>query len=107
MAERWRVKKGDRVQVIAGKEKGRRGEILRVFREARRVLVGGLMMQARHTKPSQKDAGGIVRKEGSIHVSNVMLIDPKTDRPTRVGIRVENGKKVRVAKRSGEVIGKS
>ncbi|MDR2412084.1 MAG: 50S ribosomal protein L24 [Holosporales bacterium] len=107
MAERWRIKKGDQVQVIAGKEKGQKGEIIRVFRETRRVLVRGLMMKVRHRKPSQKDPGGIVREEGSIHASNVMLIDPKMNRPTRVGVREENGKKVRIAKRSGAVIGKS
>jgi large subunit ribosomal protein L24 len=106
MAERWRLKKGDRVEVITGKDKGRRGDILRVFRETRRILVSGIMMKTCHKKPSQKDPGGIVRKEGSIHASNVMLIDLKTDRPTRVGARIEDGKKVRIAKRSGTVIGK-
>ncbi|MDR0406920.1 MAG: 50S ribosomal protein L24 [Holosporales bacterium] len=106
MAERWRIKKGDHVQVISGKEKGRRGDVLRVFRETRRVLVSGVMMKTRHRKPSQKEPGGIVKEEASIHASNVMLIDPKSDHPTRVGIKIENGKKVRIAKRSGAVLAK-
>jgi large subunit ribosomal protein L24 len=95
------------VQVISGKEKGRRGDVLRVLREERRVIVGGLMMKVRHKKPSQKDPGGIVREEGSIHASNVMIVDPKTDRPTRVGAKIDKtGEKTRVTKRSGTVLEK-
>ncbi|MDR2417269.1 MAG: 50S ribosomal protein L24 [Holosporales bacterium] len=107
MAERWRIKKGDHVQVISGKEKGRRGDVLRVLREKRRVVVSGLMMKIRHRKPSQKDPGGIIREESSIHASNVMIVDPKTDQPTRISIKIDaSGRKVRVAKRSGTVFEK-
>jgi large subunit ribosomal protein L24 len=80
---------------------------MRVLRDQYRVVVSGLMMRTRHQKPSQKNPGGIVREEGSIHASNVMIVDPKTDRPTRVGVKTNNaGKRVRVAKRSGTILEK-
>jgi large subunit ribosomal protein L24 len=100
-----KFKKGDTVTVLAGKDKGKRGEILRVLREKSRLLVQGVNMVKRHTRPSQTTQGGIVEKEASIHVSNVSHIDPKSDEPTRVGFKLmEDGSKVRFAKRSGEVI---
>ena len=100
-----RVRKGDTVVVIAGKEKGKRGKVLRVDRKTNRVVVERVMMVKRHTKPSQRSPqGGIIEKEGSIHLSNVMPVDPGSDKGTRVKIkRDENGRGQRVAK-SGTVI---
>ncbi|PZX03606.1 large subunit ribosomal protein L24 [Psychrobacillus insolitus] len=99
------VKKGDKVMVIAGKDKGKTGVILTSFPKKDRVLVEGVNIIKKHMKPNQANPqGGIVSQEAAIHVSNVMLIDPKTGEPTRVGYKVEDGKKVRVAKKSGEVI---
>lgn len=100
------VKKGDRVIVLAGKDKGKRGEILSASPKEKRVVVQGVNMIKRHTRPTQANPqGGIVEKEASIHVSNVAHIDPKDDKATRVGHKVlEDGRKVRVARRSGEVI---
>ena len=99
-----RIRKGDLVQVIAGKEKGKRGRVLRVLHKKNRVVVERLMMVKRHTKPTQQNAqGGILEKEGSIHISNVMPIDPGTDKPTRVKITVKDGVRLRVGK-SGTVI---
>ncbi|MFC3127096.1 50S ribosomal protein L24 [Pseudoroseomonas globiformis] len=101
-----KIKKGDRVQVLTGKDRGKRGEVLRVLTAEGRAVVQGLNIVKRHTKPSgMGQQGGIVEKEASIDLSNVALIDPKSDKPTRVGFKVlEDGKKVRVAKASGEVI---
>jgi large subunit ribosomal protein L24 len=99
-----KIKKGDRVVVLAGKDKGRQGEVLRVMPKESRVVVGGLNMVQRHTRPTQLDPqGGIKNKEAPIHVSNVAIVD-SNGKPTRVGFRVEGDKKVRVAKTTGEVI---
>ena len=99
------VKKGDKVMVIAGKDKEKTGVILTSFPKKDRVLVEGVNIIKKHIKPNQANPqGGIVSQEAAIHVSNVMLIDPKTGEPTRVGYKVEDGKKVRVAKKSGEII---
>lgn len=99
------VKKGDKVMVISGKDKGKSGVILASFPKKDRVLVEGVNIIKKHVKPNQVNPqGGIVSQEAAIHVSNVMLIDPKTGEPTRVGYKVEDGKKVRVAKKSGEII---
>ncbi|AYC30602.1 50S ribosomal protein L24 [Paenisporosarcina cavernae] len=101
------VKKGDKVMVISGKEKGKTGTILASFPKKDRVLVEGINIVKKHMKPNQANPqGGIVSQEASIHVSNVMLIDPKSGEPTRVGYKVEDGKKVRVAKKSGEQLDK-
>lgn len=101
------VKKGDKVMVITGKDKGKTGVILTAFPKKDRVLVEGINIVKKHSKPSQENPqGGILSIEAPIHVSNVMLIDPKTGEPTRVGYTTENGKKVRVAKKSGEVLDK-
>jgi large subunit ribosomal protein L24 len=100
------VKKGDKVQVISGKDKGKQGVILAAFPKESRVLVEGVNVVKKHSKPSQANPqGGIVSMEAPIHVSNVMPLDPKTGVPTRVGYKEVDGKKVRVAK-SGEVLDK-
>ena len=101
------VKTGDKVMVITGKDKGKTGVILASFPKKNRVLVEGVNIVKKHSKPSQMNPqGGIINQEAPIHVSNVMPIDPKTGEPTRVGVKVENGKKVRYAKKSGEVLDK-
>jgi large subunit ribosomal protein L24 len=99
-----KIKKGDRVVLLAGKDKGRTGNVLKVLPKESRVLVEGLNMVQRHTRPTQGDPqGGIKNKEATVHVSNVAIVDSK-GKPTRVGFRVEGDKKVRVAKTTGEVI---
>lgn len=99
------VKKGDTVVVVSGKDKGKVGEILSVDKKEMRVLVKDVNIVKRHVKPSATSAGGVVSSERSIHVSNVMHVDPKTKAPTRVGFQIlEDGRKVRVAKKSGEQI---
>ena len=105
MANKFKIKKGDKVVVITGRDKGKQGEVLRVLREDDRVLVQGVNMVKRHTAPSQMSPGGIVEKEAPLHISNVAHIDPKSDKPTRVGYKIDkDGRKTRVAKRSGESI---
>ena len=100
-----KIKKGDRVVVLTGKDKGRQGQVLRVTPKDSRVLVSGINMVKRHTRPTQSDPqGGIKNKEASLHISNVALLDPKSGEATRVGFRIDGDKKVRVAKKSGEVI---
>ncbi len=101
-----KVKKGDRVVVLAGRDKGRQGEVLKVIPKEGRVVVQGVMQVKRHQKASARNPeGGIVTKEAAIDVSNVAHIDPKDGKPTRVGFKfLEDGRKVRFAKRSGEVI---
>jgi large subunit ribosomal protein L24 len=101
----FKIKKGDKVVVVTGRDKGKRGEVLRVLRADERVLVQGVNMIKRHTRPSAGQTGGIVEKEAAIHISNVAHIDPKTNQPTRVGYKtLADGRKVRFARRSGEVI---
>jgi large subunit ribosomal protein L24 len=100
-----KIRKGDRVVVLAGKDKGREGEVVKSMPKDGKVIVSGVNMIARHTKPSQADPeGGIKRREAAIHVSNVAIKDPKTGKPARVGFEVRDGKKVRVLKGSGEVL---
>ncbi|MDP9127556.1 MAG: 50S ribosomal protein L24 [Pseudomonadota bacterium] len=100
-----KIKKKDRVIVIAGKDKGKIGEVTSVMPKENRVTVAGINMIARHTRPSQTNPqGGIIRREASIHASNVAHIDPKDNKPTRVGSKIVKDRKVRVARRSGEVI---
>jgi large subunit ribosomal protein L24 len=99
-----KIKKGDRVIVLTGKDKGRQGSVLKVLPKDSRVVVEGLNMVQRHTRPTQFDPqGGIKNKEASIHLSNVAIVDSK-GKPTRVGFKVEGDKKVRIAKTTGEVI---
>jgi large subunit ribosomal protein L24 len=101
------VKKGDKVQVISGKDKGKQGVILEAYPKLNRVLVEGVNVVKKHAKPSQANPqGGILSQEAPIHVSNVMPLDPKTGAPTRVGYKTVDGTKVRVAKKSGETLDK-
>ena len=107
MAQKMRMKKGDQVMVLTGKDRGRTGEVLRLIPKDNRALVQGINMVKRHTRPTQASAGGIIEKEASIQVSNLSQIDPKDNKPTRTGVKVlKDGRKVRFAKRSGEVIDK-
>jgi large subunit ribosomal protein L24 len=100
-----KIKKGDRVKVITGRSKGRVGDVLRVMPAESRVVVSGVNMIKRHTKPGRTEQGGIIEREAAIHVSNVALLDPKSDKPTRVGFKfLEDGRKVRFARASGETI---
>jgi large subunit ribosomal protein L24 len=101
-----KVRKGDDVIVLAGRDKGKRGSVLRVLREENRVVVQGVNVVKRHTKPSQASPGGIVEREAPINASNVAHIDPADGKPTRVGFKFldDGNRKVRFAKRSGEVI---
>jgi large subunit ribosomal protein L24 len=100
-----KLKKGDKVVVVAGKDKGKRGEILSVLPTEGRAVVQGVNLIKRHSRPTQTSAGGIVTKEAAIQLSNLMIEDPKDGAPTRVGFKVsDDGKKVRFAKKSGEVI---
>ncbi|ABV76583.1 50S ribosomal protein L24 [Rickettsia rickettsii] len=102
-----KVKKGDEVVVITGKHKGKKGKILKVFPEDSKVIVSGVNVVKKHTKPNQMSEGGIITKELPIHISNIAHIDPKTGNPTKVAFKfLEDGSKVRVAKKSGEIIGK-
>ncbi|HJV47042.1 MAG TPA: 50S ribosomal protein L24 [Bacillota bacterium] len=100
------VKTGDTVVVITGKDKGKKGRVLAAFPKVNRVLVEGVNLVKKHTKPNPANPqGGIVTKEAAIHASNVMIADPKSGEPTRIGYKtLENGQKVRYAKKSGEVI---
>ena len=105
MAGKIKMKKGDRVVVITGRDKGKQGEILRLLTKRSRAVVQGVNMIKRHTRAGPQGAGGIVEKEATIHLSNLAHIDPKTDLPTRVGFKfLDDGRKVRFAKRSLEVI---
>ena len=99
-----KIRKGDRVMILAGKDKGRQGAVLKVLPKDERVLVEGLNMVQRHTRPTQADPqGGIKHKEASLHLSNVAIVDSK-GKPTRVGFKLDGEKKVRIAKTTGEVI---
>ena len=99
-------KKGDKVVVIAGKEKGKEGTITEILKKENRVVIEGLNMVKKTVKPNGNNPGSIIEKEAPIHASNVMILDPKTKTPTRVGYKMENGKKVRYAKKSGTVLDK-
>lgn len=99
------IKKGDTVYVNAGNDKGKTGKVLSVSPSSNRAIVEGINMVSKHTKPNAKQPqGGIIKQEAAIHISNLNLIDPKTQKPTRVAIKVIDGKKVRIAKKSGEEI---
>jgi len=100
-----KIKKGDNVVVIGGRDKGRTGEVLRVFHEDGRLIVQGVHVAKRHTRARMGEPGGIVEKELTIHISNVAHVDPLSRKPTRIGYKtLEDGRKVRFARRSGEII---
>jgi large subunit ribosomal protein L24 len=100
-----KIKKGDRVIVTTGRDKGKKGEVLRVYTDENRALVSGVNMIKRHTKQSQREQGGIVSKESPVHISNLAHVDPKDGSATRVGWKeLNDGRMVRFAKKSGEVI---
>ena len=100
-----KIKKGDSVVVISGRDKGKRGEVLRVLPAEERVVVQGVNVARRHTRPRMGEPGGIVEKELAIHISNIAHVDPQSSRPTRIGYKyLDDGRKVRFARRSGEVI---
>ena len=103
--KKLKIKKGDEVIVIAGKDKGKKGAVLSIIRETDRVVVSGINLIKRHQKAGAAGAAGIISKEAAIHISNVALVDPKEGKATRVGYKtLADGKKVRVARRSGETI---
>ena len=109
MAVKLKLKKGDRVVVTSGKDKGKRGEIEKVIRGEKpgdhRVVVTGVNMIKRHTRPTQTNPGGIIEREAPVHISNVAIVDPKEDKASRVGYSfLDDGTKVRFARRSGEII---
>jgi len=99
-----KIKKGDKVVILTGKDKGKTGEVKRVIPSDLQVIVQGINIQTKHRKPSQTSPGGLDKIEAPIHVSNVALADPKTSKPTRVGYKMVGDRKVRVARRSGETI---
>ena len=100
-----KIRTGDQVEIIAGKDKGKRGKVLSVLPASKRVLVSGANIVKRHRKARREgEKGERVEMEASIHISNVMFLDPETNKPTRVGYRIEGGEKVRFAKRSGKII---
>src|SRR5438477_6593052 len=102
-----KIKKGDNVVVISGRDKGKSGEVLKVYPAEARAIVQGVHIARRHSKPRMGDPGGIVEKELTIHVSNLAHVDPQSNKPTRVGYKfLDGGRKVRIARRSGEVIDK-
>ncbi len=101
-----KIKKGDQVIVIAGRDKGKKGEVLKALPDENRVVVAGVNIIKKHQKPGKMSAGGIISKEASIHVSNIAHVDPKSGKATRAGIKIlQDGKKIRFAKKSGEDIG--
>jgi large subunit ribosomal protein L24 len=105
MAAKFKIRKGDKVIVRTGKEKGKTGQVLQVLRDDARVLVQGVNMVKRHTRPAPGNPGGIIEKEAPLHISNVAHVDPKSGKATRVGFKIlDGGRKVRVARRSGETI---
>ena len=100
-----RIKKGDNVMVITGKDKGKTGEVLNILPAQQKVVVRGVNIIKRHTKPSQTAPGGIVERENAIHLSNVALIDPPSNKATKIGFRtLEDGRKVRFSKSSNEIL---
>jgi large subunit ribosomal protein L24 len=102
-APKLHIKKGDKVQVISGNYKGETGEVLQVFPEKNRAIVDNINMVKKHRKPTQDRQGGIIEMAAPIHISNLMLLDPKTGEPTRIGRKKVDGKNVRYSKKSGEI----
>ena len=104
MAGKFKIKKGDQVVVITGRDKGKKGEVLEVLRSKSRVRVQGVNLVKRHRRATQNDAGGIISMEAPLHISNIAHVDPESGVATRVGFEVKDGQKVRVAKRSGKAL---
>ena len=104
MTGKFKIKKGDQVIVITGRDKGKKGEVLEVLRSVSRIRVQGINMVKRHRRATQNDAGGIIAMEAPLHISNVAHVDPESGAATRVGFEVKDGEKVRVAKRSGKAM---
>ena len=104
MAGKFKIKKGDQVVVITGRDKGKKGEVLEVLRAEFRVRVQGVNMVKRHRRATQNDAGGIISMEAPLHISNVAHVDPESGAATRVGFEVRDGEKVRIAKRSSKAL---
>jgi len=101
----WKIKKGDLVEVIAGKEKGKRGKIIDVNKKKERVYIEQVNLVKKHVKRKEGQPGELLEKEAAVHISNVMVVDPKTEKPSRVGYKfLDDGSKVRIAKKSGEML---
>jgi large subunit ribosomal protein L24 len=105
MAKKFKVRKGDKVIVTTGREKNKTGEVIDVFRDNDRVLVQGVNMVTKHVRASQAGPGGIEKKEAPLHISNVAHVDPESNKPTRIGYEIKDGKKTRIARASGKAIG--
>lgn len=103
-APKYKIKKGDKVVVISGSQKGTQGEVLEMLPRVGKAIVDGVAIAKKHMKPTNENPGGIVDKAMPVDISNLMLIDPKTGEPTKVGLRREDGKSVRYSKKSGEII---
>lgn len=99
-----KIIKGDKVIVLTGKDKGKTGEVIQIFKKDHKAIVSGINMSIRHLKQSEKNPGGKIPKESQIHVSNLALLDPKSNKPAKIGFKVIDGKKVRFSKKSGELI---
>jgi large subunit ribosomal protein L24 len=104
MTKKFKIKKGDQVIVVTGRDKGKQGEVLEVLRTEGRVRVQGINMVKRHRRATQTDAGGIISMEAPLHISNVAHIDPDSRKATRVGYEIKDGKKIRIARRSGKAL---
>ena len=104
MAEKFKIKKGDKIIVVTGRDKGKQGEVLEVLRAESRVRVQGINMVKRHRRATQTDAGGIISMEAPMHISNVAHIDPESGKASRVGYEEKDGKKIRIARRSGKAL---
>ncbi len=102
--KKFKIKTGDKVQVIAGSNRGKSGTVTQIIVDKDRAVIEGVNIVKRHMKPTNNNPGGIVEMSAPIHISNLSLLDPKSGNPTRIGYRVDNGKKVRVSKKSGEII---
>ncbi len=101
---KFKIKKGDKVQVIAGSNKGKSGEVTVIITDKNRAVVEGVNIVKKHMKPTNDNPGGIVEMAAPIHISNLALLDPKSNKPTRVGYKIKNNKKVRYSKKSGQII---
>jgi large subunit ribosomal protein L24 len=104
MAEKFKIKKGDQVIVVTGRDKGKKGEVLEILRSESRLRVQGINMVKRHRRATQADAGGIISMEAPLHISNVAHVDPESGVATRIGFEVKDGKKIRIARRSGKAL---